>query len=130
MTDDTPVLRTDFADDSAWAALCSSMREPTGDFRAYVTSVSDPAYADATVEKLVPLASAAGHRFLVIADRVTMNDPERPLLVVDLVTEPGRTFRVTPSALWGVENNLSIANMDFRDFADAVDADGVFRGFA
>jgi hypothetical protein len=28
----------------------------------------------------------------------------------------------------GVENNLSLANMDFDEFADAVDADGVFRG--
>ena len=27
------------------------------------------------------------------------------------------------------ENNLSIANMDFREFAESVDPDGVFRGF-
>jgi hypothetical protein len=31
--------------------------------------------------------------------------------------------------MWGVENNLTIANMDFDDFAGAVQADGVFRGF-
>ena len=43
--------------------------------------------------------------------------------------EPGRTFRVIPSEMWSVENNLSIANMDFAEFADAVDEDGVFRGF-
>jgi hypothetical protein len=29
----------------------------------------------------------------------------------------------------GVENNLSISNLDWEDFADAVDSDGVFRGF-
>jgi len=28
-----------------------------------------------------------------------------------------------------VENNLSIANMDFSEFADNVDKDGIFRGF-
>jgi hypothetical protein len=28
-----------------------------------------------------------------------------------------------------VENNLSLANMDFHEFADNVGADGVFRGF-
>jgi hypothetical protein len=28
-----------------------------------------------------------------------------------------------------VENNLSLFNMDFFEFADAVEADGVFRGF-
>jgi hypothetical protein len=31
--------------------------------------------------------------------------------------------------MWGVENNLSIANMDYSEFADEVDPDGVFRGF-
>jgi len=31
--------------------------------------------------------------------------------------------------MWSVENNLSISNMDFSDFADSADADGVFRGF-
>jgi hypothetical protein len=31
--------------------------------------------------------------------------------------------------MWGVENNLSIANMDFEEFADAVGPDGIFRGF-
>ena len=29
----------------------------------------------------------------------------------------------------GVENNLSISNMDFYEFADNADADGIFRGF-
>ncbi|WP_435828452.1 DUF6924 domain-containing protein, partial [Nocardia testacea] len=42
----------------------------------------------------------------------------------------GRTVRILPSQMWGIENNLSIANMDFQDFADAADPDGVFRGFA
>jgi hypothetical protein len=32
--------------------------------------------------------------------------------------------------MWGVENNLSIANMVFAEFAGAVDEDGVFRGFS
>ncbi|MGF1568782.1 MAG: hypothetical protein ACFCVD_12050 [Nodosilinea sp.] len=43
--------------------------------------------------------------------------------------EPGRTFRVIPREMWGVENNLSISNMDYYEFADSTDADGVFRGF-
>jgi hypothetical protein len=30
---------------------------------------------------------------------------------------------------WSVENNLSLANMDFEEFANAVDVDGLFRGF-
>jgi hypothetical protein len=31
--------------------------------------------------------------------------------------------------MWGVENNLSVSNMGFEEFADKVDQDGVFRGF-
>jgi hypothetical protein len=38
-------------------------------------------------------------------------------------------FRCIPAEMWGVENNLNIANMDWEDFADEVDADGIFRGF-
>jgi hypothetical protein len=49
--------------------------------------------------------------------------------VIDALDEPGRTFRVVPSELWAVENNLSLSNMDFEEFAEAVDGDGVFRAF-
>jgi hypothetical protein len=38
-------------------------------------------------------------------------------------------FRVVPQEMWAVENNLSLGNMDFKEFADAVGQDGVFRGF-
>jgi hypothetical protein len=31
--------------------------------------------------------------------------------------------------MWSVENNLSIANMEFGEFAGNLDQDGVFRGF-
>jgi hypothetical protein len=37
-------------------------------------------------------------------------------------------FRVIPSKLWAVD--LSLANMDYEEFADAVDAEGIFRGFS
>ena len=49
--------------------------------------------------------------------------------MVDLWEQPGRTFRVIPTEAWGVQNNLPIANMDFSEFADRVDPDGIFRGF-
>ncbi len=71
----------------------------------------------------------SSHSFAFIADRLTIADPERPVLVVDLSHEPGRTFRVIPSQMWAIENNLSHANMEYSEFADNVDPDGVFRGF-
>jgi hypothetical protein len=129
-TAQTLVLRTDFADDAAWSVVRDAIRTPVGGFQAYVDFVSDPAYAGATVEQLVACAAEGPRRsFFFIVDRLTMSDAEHPVLVVDLYDAPGRTFRVIPSEAWGVENNLSLANMDFDEFADAADADSVFRGF-
>jgi hypothetical protein len=65
-----------------------------------------------------------------MADRLTLTGPERPILVIDLAYETGRPFRVIPGQLWAVENNLSLANMDYSEFVDNVDPDGVFRGFS
>jgi hypothetical protein len=67
--------------------------------------------------------------YLIVADRTAISLPDHPLLIVDLIEERGRTFRAIPSQIQSIENNLSIANMDFEEFADAVDASGVFRGF-
>jgi hypothetical protein len=41
-----------------------------------------------------------------------------------------KATRALPDQIQGIENNLSIANMDFSDFADAVDDDGTMRGFS
>ena len=133
-TDSSILLRTDFSDDAAWTALGEAVQAPSEDgFQALVDCISDPTYSGLTVEQLVALApkgpTCGMHTFAFIADQVTFADPDRPILVVDLNRLPGRMFRVIPSEMWGVENNLSLANMDFDEFADNVDQDGVFRGF-
>lgn len=130
-TDQSLLLRTDFSDDAAWEALCEAVKQPSQDgFTAAVDGVNDPDYDGLTVEQLVASCPNGGvHPFAFIADRATFTDRERSILVVDLNDEPGRTFRCLPRAMWGVENNLSIANMEFREFAENVDPDGVFRGF-
>jgi hypothetical protein len=126
------VLRTDFSDNEAWSDLCVEIQapEPENGFAAYVDCVSDPSYDGASAARLVELAQGDDSRtFLFVVDEVAIRDPEHPVLVVDLYDEVGRTFRVSPQEIWGVENNLSISNMDFCEFADNVGADGVFRGF-
>jgi hypothetical protein len=130
-TDDSLLLRTNFSDDAAWNTLCEAVQEPNEEgFKAFVDCVSDAAYEGVTIEQPVALARRGPYRsFAFIADQATFTHPERPVLVVDLRKEPGRTFRVIPREMWGVENNLSIANMDFHEFADDVDPDGIFRGF-
>lgn len=66
---------------------------------------------------------------LFAADADSMADAER-MVVVDRDKQQGRSFRVVMAQLWGVENNLRLANMDVADFLLALDGDGVFRGFS
>lgn len=40
-----------------------------------------------------------------------------------------RRFRLQWYAAWITVANLSIVNMDWEDFAECTDKDGVFRGF-
>ncbi len=91
--------------------------------------MSDLSYDGLTVERLTNIVDNEEHSFICEARRITLTDLEQPILVIDCYDRPGRTFRVIPSEVWGVENNLSIANMDFEEFADNCDRDDVFRGF-
>jgi hypothetical protein len=123
------VLRTDFSDETAWKELSTAIEAPVGEFQARVTLLSDRSFESMTLQEMIRLASDAGHRFIFIADQVALTGREHPLLVVDLADQPGRTFRVVSSETWAVENNLSLANMSFDEFADAVDDEGIFQGF-
>lgn len=131
-TENSLVLRTDFSDQSAWDRLCTELRKPVGIFRfvAYVDYLDDVEYADITKEQLLKLLPPNyNHSFIIVADRMTMTHPEHPLLIIDLFDDSKREFRAVPKQIQSIENNLSIANMDFEDFADNVDDDGIFRGF-
>jgi hypothetical protein len=126
------VLRTEFTDDAAWEAVRAAVEGAAGE--GHATWVDDPSYAGATVQSLVDADNAAGEDdrvfHLFVADAATMTDAEHPLLAVDLADEPGRTFRVPPGWFADVSANLSIANMDFAEFADIADeSGGTYRGF-
>ena len=123
------VVRTDFSNQAAWDAVRAEISEPVEGFRAYVHFVDDPEYADAAMADLIA-AAGEDRSFIVVADRTTIMEPEHPVLVVELFDQPGRSFRALPSTVQSVENNLSIANMDFEDFTEAVGEDGIFRGFS
>jgi hypothetical protein len=70
------------------------------------------------------------HPVLFVVDQVTVASPEHPLLVINLDAEDeSGPFRALPSQVQSIENNLSLANIDYVDFARAVAPDGVFRGF-
>lgn len=97
-------------------------------FQALLRVVDDRSFAGTQPEQL---AASDWHDapVLFVADAEAQSNPEQPILCVDLLDNPGRAFRCVPSELWGVENNLRLANMEFSDFAESVEADGVFRGF-
>lgn len=126
-------LRTDFSDETAWSEICAAIQKPSGElgFTANVDFVSDREFEGLTAERLPSALPEDSQRtFAFIIDHTALSQPDHPILVLDLFEEHGRTFRVIPSEMWGVENNLSIANMDFSEFADAAGTDGVFRGWA
>jgi hypothetical protein len=124
------LIRTDFSDQSAWNKLTAAASEPGDPFIFTMEVVDDRANSGATVEQLMAaLPEGYPHSFMVVADSISISQPDHPLLVVDLLEERGRQFRTVAAEVASIDNNLSIANMGFEEFAEAVDEGGVFRGF-
>ncbi|MFJ9415509.1 DUF6924 domain-containing protein [Streptomyces sp. NPDC101227] len=134
---DAPLMiRTYFDDPAAWAALRRAVETPPlveGEpLEADVQYVDDRAYEHVTPERLVALAPAGGAYYCFVADRLAMTSDEHPVIAVDLDDDEerrGQTFRIVAGELVSFDANLSIGNMDFWEWADAADADGIFRGF-
>jgi hypothetical protein len=128
--EDAIVVRTDFSDEAAWAHLRNEIETHFGDSRDYVSFVSDQAFEGFDIDTLTSLGQRHPYwSCLFVVDRVSLTDVEHPILVLDLGEETGRAFRVIPSQMKSLSDNLAIANMDFYEFAESVDADGAFRGF-
>lgn len=125
------LIRTDFTDDAKWALVANLARATyEGDFCAILQPVDDPGCDGMTDADIV--ATASPHfegRPLFIVDTTTLQEAEHLILCLNFSEGVERSFRTIPSQLWGVENNLRLSNMDFEDFYDAVDSNGVFRGF-
>jgi hypothetical protein len=147
----TLLVRTHFGDPAGWEAVCDEIQQPAAEYaagfavfaeinamlgqdvgegpRANVTIVDDVAFAGLTPEQLIGrLRPDSRQVLLLVVDQECVTKPDHPILVVDVFVRKGRTFRAAPSQVQAIENNLSIANCDWEDFADHVEADGVFRG--
>jgi hypothetical protein len=151
MREDPWAIRTNFDNDLLWCDVCSRIAAPQSDdkFRAYVSFVDDRRFEAKDIYGVVHLLpDDYAYSFCFIVDAETFDSDERLVLVAsflpewdeqkdDFIWQPPRLrqsdlikwFRAIPDSIQSIENNLSIANMDFEDFADAVDSDGVFRGF-
>jgi hypothetical protein len=139
LTGESLLVRTDFSDDAAWREVALAVMAPVdqgGDmeFEAALTCVDNRDHDGWSVEQLLSALGDPPPYYVFVVDTETVQNPEHPIAVVETAEDDpdrprGKTFRVVPSEMWSIENNLSIANMDFDDFADSVDPDGVFRGF-
>lgn len=150
--EETPLIRTDFSDDSAWQNVVAAVTTPVdfadvpGGYVPRVIAVDERAFDGATGielgESFAPTDEVYG--YVLLADERSMREAvtgnEVTLAYVDLSVVDaeeademgsylGRTFRCAASAVASVESNLSISNMDFREFADGVGSEEVFRGF-
>ena len=133
LSENALLICTDFQDEDAWGKLVETVKEPVKPygFVAYVDFVYDTNLSNASIENIgSKFQDSEDHTFLFIADKQTFTNPSNPVLVIEIAADgKGNTFRATPETLQGIENNLSIANMDFYEFSDNVDSDGIFRGF-
>lgn len=139
------IIRTDFSDATAWQAVHEELLKPwgDGDLEAYVHIVDDPAWAGATTDDVIATVSVDEDLSIVfLADANTMRDHDHTLLAVAVLTRDecesdeefevySGTVRTTPAGIEDIHANLSIANLDFADVADAARTDpaGVFRSF-
>ncbi len=149
-----PFIRTDFSNDAVWKSVCDEVRQPNAELQeafdmmmamnAHLSPDTDDAagcialvdildsqqFANLGLEQLLHLVPPDfPHMFLFVFDDLTASHADPPILVVDLYQERGRSFRSTPDQIQAIENNLSISNMDWEDFTDSLDQDGIFRGF-
>lgn len=132
VTENPLVIRTDFSDENKWKIVSEMIKKPVGpgNFVAYVDFLNDLNYENIQPKELIrKIKENYTHSFVALVDKECIQHSEYPILIIDLIEEPGRTFRAIPSQIQGIENNLSISNMDFKEFADSVDKDGIFRGF-
>jgi len=127
------VVRTDFSDDAAFDAVCALITADDSDgYTPDLIRFEDRRLDDAAPDDVYRRCLDTGIAYLFIADERTMTDPEHPLLALDVDSgeeEPGGTFRAVPAQVCHIDANLGISNMDFSEYADGVDPDGVFRGF-
>ncbi|MBL0748220.1 DUF6924 domain-containing protein [Nocardioides baculatus] len=146
----TPLVRIDFTDDAAWAAVVRAVRTPVtypGEepIEPDVVVVDDRAYDGVTPTALGEQAvqEGGGLGYALLADARSMAEAagggEVTVAYVDLSVEdeedaelldsfPGNTFRCVTGEIASIEVNLNLANLDFSDFASAVQGDGVYRG--
>ncbi len=125
------------------AAPVNALTQGTRGYAPHIVVVDERAFANVTGDVLGKAFASTDetYGYALLADSRSMTDAlsgcEITLDYVDLsVSDPedaelfnsfiGRVFRCAITEIASIEANLSIANMDFHDFGDNTDPDGVF----
>ncbi|ORM32782.1 hypothetical protein [Williamsia sp. 1135] len=104
------------------------------EYVAELIPVDNRLYDGMTIKGLLDKFSPPGPpSYVYVVDRIALNNPEHPILVIDTGSAEygtrGLVVRVIPKEVASIEANLSIGNTGLIDYKDAADRDGVFRGF-
>ena len=126
------LIRTDFTDENIWKKVLTEITTPSKDFGfvSFVTPINDIENQLKTPDHLIAnLPKDYKFSFFILFDSVSVKHKDNIILCVDLSKKSHRSFRLKPCDLWMVENNLSIANMDFEEFSNSLDSNQIFNGF-
>ncbi|MEU8712418.1 hypothetical protein [Streptomyces sp. NPDC048663] len=139
------IIRTDFSDETAWQGVQAALLAPwsAGGYEPHVHVIDDPAWDGAAAGDVIAAVSTDEDLSVVfLADSVSMQDRQQSLLAVAVLTRDecdsdeefeaySGSVRTLPTAIHDIHANLSIANLDFADVAEAARADGagIFRSF-
>ncbi|MEH0424563.1 DUF6924 domain-containing protein [Streptomyces sp. B21-083] len=130
------VIRTDYDNEQAWAAVKAELLRPwgDGDYEPYVHLVDNPTCGGFTPAQILSAASTDEELSVVyLADRDSMRDGPSTLLAVAMLTREecesdeefeaeGGMFRSVPAGVHEMHANLMIANMSFGEFKEAAKA--------
>ncbi len=130
------LVRTDYSDDAAWQfalTAATAAYENANDFPRYGANfipVESPELDGLGAAELIGLPRSGYLSLVAVADAQTMRDQTIAFVNLNEYSDDiGRTFRAIPLKAEPIAVNLGLANMDFHEYADSADADGVFRGF-
>ena len=140
--EDFLLVRTDFSDDTEWAALLEELADDEFFEGTEIRPVDDRGWEGAGMDEVMAaVTNAEVIPAVYIADTEAITGWGHPLLVINAdlpeaspdyepVEGVSRTLRATADAIWSMHVNLEIANMDWEDFLpDPDDDDPVFRGY-
>ncbi|RJL35833.1 DUF6924 domain-containing protein [Bailinhaonella thermotolerans] len=126
------VVRTDYSDEERWGAVRALLADMEDDRwmperPVRMRFVENPAYHGLPARQILALLpDGYVDPLLIIADKVTLDSPETPFLVIE--RDSGIGLRVIPSELDHLHVNIYIGNVDLGGYIETSDADGLFRG--